>query len=39
MRGVELLTHRIGAENRGEWGAGLQNLYRRQRARIGKNNA
>ena len=39
MRGIELLTHRIRAENRGQWGARLENLHRRQRARIGENNA
>jgi hypothetical protein len=39
MRGIELLTHRIGAENGGEWRTRLENLYRRQRARVGERDA
>ena len=39
MRGVELLAHRIGAEDRGEWGARLENFDGGQRSRIGQHDA
>src|SRR5688500_3190609 len=39
MRRIELLAHRVGAEDGGERGAWLDDLYRRECARISEHDA